>query len=166
MVDRLGTHQHADGREDLFLRDAHAGRDVDEQGRAEIVSAGVFWVHVTFTSHEAFPALVDSVGDQKFEPVEIRIRDHGAHVNRFWLVVERGADSEVADAGFEDPDQGGIALREGNDALNSDAVLARRGEDATEENAGDFGESSGVVQDDGWVFTTEFNDNRGQALGC
>lgn len=84
-----------------------------------------------------------------------------------WGAVERGAGPQGADAGGELREQLGVDAREGDDALDADAVLACGLEGAAEEDADDAREVAGgqVVEHQRGVFTAEFQAQRGQGFG-
>ena len=163
MRNGVSPHENADRGEELFLRDTHGGQNVNEEGRGEIMALGVLGVSVALPTHKKTCALSDGGFDMGFQARKGIRGNHGADVD-VW-VVEGGAKAEGADAGFEERDEFGVSGREGDDALDANAILASGLEDAAEKDGCDFGERGGVVKDDGRVFAAELDADRNKGFG-
>lgn len=124
-----GAREEADGGEEFFVRDAHLGRDVCEQSGGEVVAVGVVRVVEAGAADEETRALGDGGGDEGFQVREVGRGDAGAEVDG-GAGVEVGAGAEGGDAGGEDGEECVVGVREGDDALDADAVLPGRLEDA------------------------------------
>jgi hypothetical protein len=120
------------------------------------VAIRVIGVGIAFSACEEASAVFDCVGDEVFECGEIGVGDGGADVDDgIQRAVEDGARTQGADLGCEVVDESVVCVGEGDDALDTDAVLTRGLEDAAHEDAGYALEVAAgeVVEDNGGVFT-------------
>ena len=163
--DRGGAHEHADGREELRVRDRHGRRHVAEERGFEVVAVRVVGVGVAAAAAVQGRAGGDGRGDEGLEAREGARRDHGAEVDG--LGGRGGAEAEGGDFVVQECEEAVVDVGQADDSFYADAILAVGLEGPAEDDAGDVVEVSvraGVVEHDCRVFAAQFHGDGRQAL--